>query len=84
MLGNLRDNGIKIKIYNLSNIQKCTTCSFCIKYLEYYYCINVFQLNLHKGCVYSYMKYAEAKLREEEQRALKYLETNVAAIITTG
>ena len=43
-----------------------------------------FQLNLHKGCVYSYMKYAEAKLREEEQRALKYLETNVAAIVTTG
>ena len=42
------------------------------------------QLNQHKGCVYSYMKYAEAKLREEEQRALKYLETNVIGPPTTG
>ena len=42
------------------------------------------QLNQHKGCVYSYMKYAEAKLREEEQRALKYLETNVTGHAPSG
>ena len=42
------------------------------------------QLNQHRGCVYSYMKYADAKLREEEQRALKYLETNVTGPTLTG
>jgi hypothetical protein len=30
------------------------------------------------------MKYAEAKLREEEQRALKYLETNVTGPTPSG
>jgi hypothetical protein len=30
------------------------------------------------------MKYADAKLREEEQRALKYLETNVTGPTLTG
>ena len=29
-----------------------------------------------KAGVFGYMKWAEAKLREEEQRALKYLETS--------
>ena len=34
--------------------------------------------------VFGYMKWAESKLREEEQRALKYLETSVTAIPVPG
>jgi len=34
--------------------------------------------------VYSYMKYAESKLREEEQRALKYLETAASGVTASG
>merc|ERR1719483_1378141 len=38
-----------------------------------------------KAGVFGYMKWAEAKLREEEQRALKYLETTTGATsISTG
>jgi len=38
-----------------------------------------------KAGVFGYMKWAEAKLREEEQRALKYLETSTGATsISTG
>ena len=31
--------------------------------------------------VFGYMKWAESKLREEEQRALKYLETSITAAV---
>ena len=34
--------------------------------------------------VYSYMRYAESKLREEEQRAQKYLETSLCTTVNTS
>lgn len=34
--------------------------------------------------VYSYMRYAESKLREEEQRAQKYLETSLCTTVNSS